>query len=622
MFSKVERTELLKTHHESVIKCALRKTLVNEEIIGDIDKLVDVTSKLINKCGLVLDRLILYCFSENIELPNLNDGNLYLQCATIGTGTTKLRKPITPIVEVWEIFKQAGYPLPDRVFGDRNSISYGCITYKTSFINSVWTNFHNRQKLHVKAWCEEYGHPKEQVNSICKWINGYDDDIDEEFFDFVAEQRAILELDVGETVTKDWRKKNVSKILYYYFYIRGDLEEWEGQTFTLAPHPAIRNASTILDTGSLFKIFVRHKWFTDGAKKTGGEKAKAKKEAANLKVKKKGAKEKNEKKPTPLESFCALASDHWKTVFKFPKPPANSIFTGLVSTDGTNISVHFYVPKQGVSQALRNYPSGKQRVIANDPGRSNIFYGVEEKDDESFETYKFTRNEYNHKAGIAKAKKKAEQWNEAIKPILNDLSENSPKTNDSNKWNNYLQIYSEYYEIFWDHFTEKKWSRQRFHLYIMKRKAVDQFFQSLTFKGSSKPKIAYGSAKFGSTGRGEVSVPTTAMYKACSRYYWIELVDEFRTTMCCAKCGDVLHKVATRKDGKLLDVRGLRWCGSTKCRKFLSRDKNAALNILACFVAEDRAEDRPEALKRKKRTPVIKPTKVIPPYPKSNTLEI
>ena len=608
MISKADRLKFSKTHNERVIKCGLWETLIDKTIIKDIDDLVNVASKLINKCGLVLDRLLLYCFLEGLDLPDLTNVNLYLQCATIGT--TKLTKPISPIKEVWELFEQAGYPLPDRVVGDRNSIAYGCITYKTNFFNSVWTNFHHRQKLHIKAWCQEYGYPEEQVNPICNWINGYNEEIDDEFIDFVIEQRAVLELNVGEMVTGDWRKKNIPKILYYYFHIREELEEWEGPTFTLAPHTTVRNASTTIDTGSLYYIFVRHVWFTSDAKKKGEETVNAKKERAKLELKKEGAKE---RKPTPYDIFCALGSDHWNTVFKFPCPPTDSIFTGLISTDGTSVSVHFYVPKQGVSAVLRSYRSDKQRIIANDPGRTNIFYGVEVNEDESIETYRFTRNEYYAKAGITKAKKKTEHWNEQIQPFLNDLSENSPKTNDPDKWATYLRIYSEYYEILWDHYTEKKWSRQRFHLYIMKRKAVDKFFQSLTFKGSPKPKIAYGAAKFNSTARNEVAVPTTSMYKACSRYYWTEPVDEFRTTMCCSGCGEVLHKVARKEgDESLRDVRGLRWCGSTKCRKFFSRDKNAALNILACFVSEE----RPEALTRKKRVPVVKPTKVIPPYPK------
>lgn len=161
MISKAERAKLSKTHNERVIKCGLQETLVDEAILKDIKDLVNVTSKLINKCGLVLDRLLLYCFLEDIELPDLNNGNLYLQCAIIGT--TDLHKPISPIKEVWELFKQAGCPLPDRVVGDRNSIAYGCITYKTNFFNSAKTNFHHRQKLYVKAWRQEYGYLKEQV---------------------------------------------------------------------------------------------------------------------------------------------------------------------------------------------------------------------------------------------------------------------------------------------------------------------------------------------------------------------------------------------------------------------------------------------------------------------------
>ena len=91
------------------------------------------------------------------------------------------------------------------------------------------------------------------------------------------------------------------------------------------------------------------------------------------------------------------------------------------------------------------------------------------------------------------------------------------------------------------------------------------------------PIIAYGAAKFPSTGRGELSAPTTSLFRACCRHFQhVVLVDEFRTSKTCSICGGDLASVKLRG----VIVRGLHWCGSTKCRRLLNRDYNAAVNIL------------------------------------------
>ena len=117
-------------------------------------------------------------------------------------------------------------------------------------------------------------------------------------------------------------------------------------------------------------------------------------------------------------------------------------------------------------------------------------------------------------------------------------------------------------------------------MYGLKRKTLDRFFQ--TMEGDIKPVIAYGAAKFNPNGKNELSAPTTFLSKRCSKHFSTILIDEYNTTKVCSCCDEKLLPVV--KEG--LEIRGLRWCGSTKCRTFLNRDLNAALNILRCFESQ------------------------------------
>ncbi len=129
-------------------------------------------------------------------------------------------------------------------------------------------------------------------------------------------------------------------------------------------------------------------------------------------------------------------------------------------------------------------------------------------------------------------------------------------------------------------------------LYMGKRSCIDRFFASIPDKNLIiKPIVAYGSADFSPTARHERSVPTVSMRKACQRHFRTFDEDEYNTTQMCCRCHQVTSKVTKVKEGEYREVRGLRWCSSTKCRKFLNRDKNAALNILRAFTSVTRPKD-------------------------------
>ena len=116
---------------------------------------------------------------------------------------------------------------------------------------------------------------------------------------------------------------------------------------------------------------------------------------------------------------------------------------------------------------------------------------------------------------------------------------------------------------------------------------------------SRQVKLAYGSAKFNPTGKGEVAVPTTQMFKECSYRFPIVLVDEYLTTKIHYETNSVLQKV----QGEPKCLRGLLWCQPDS--KFVSRDKNAALNILRCALLKPKFMNWASALSRTRSKVVV-----------------
>jgi hypothetical protein len=141
----------------------------------------------------------------------------------------------------------------------------------------------------------------------------------------------------------------------------------------------------------------------------------------------------------------------------------------------------------------------------------------------------------------------------------------------------------------WSEYLKKHWRQQRFRLYGGKKRVFAEFLNRLGPLENTV--LAYGSAKFASGGKGEMSVPTSRAFKECYCRAKHVLVDEFRTSKIHWRDNSILHIVKKRnEDGSLKTVRGLLWCNSTNQEggKFVNRDLNAAINILRCATLPSR----------------------------------
>ena len=216
--------------------------------------------------------------------------------------------------------------------------------------------------------------------------------------------------------------------------------------------------------------------------------------------------------------------------------------------------------KNDTSDDLNN-----KRVIAVDPGRTNIFYMVEKLKNGYYKSYCLSRKQYYTEAGMFRATSNSNKWNLNVKDELEELSRSSPASPASLElFMRYIKTWLSVKRALWEENTKKRWASQRFKLYGNKKKVFAKFLNKL--KPDDNTVLAFGSAKFAPGGKNELSVPTTRAFKECSYRFKIKLVCEFRTSKIYWKDDSILQRVVKKhvSTGKAVDVRGLLWCSSTK----------------------------------------------------------
>jgi hypothetical protein len=549
-----DRSEALKSRkslQETVIKVALSGHLKDIRLYPTIQKWVSIASQTMNRGSLVFNRLLLYCLENQIQLPDLNDQTLYNQCFKVGVRT--LKKNTGPIQHVWDTYFSA-FPTHETMTGDGQMYTYTSKAYMTNFRNSIKFTFEVRQKLYIRTWLRQNQLDSIWYHPIRCAVNGWDCQTEPpvEALDFIQAQRLLLgSPDVSIDLL--WIQSNLTTVLNYYYHILGYLEQIpDSKRFSLAPLHSIGSHALTIDTLILYYML----------KSTGMLEG------------------------ISLKEFTADRESYFRSVFDYRKLSKHQ-FSCLVQTDGVSIGFHFVRPKQvsGSSSSSDDvHLRENQRLIAIDPGRTNIMFGVERLSDDTLKTYKLTRKEYYFSTGMNRRKRKASKWQENIQAEEQTFSIYSPKTANGAQWDQFLGHYILVYQRLWEEKTGKKWAREKFRVFGLKKKVLDRFFH--TMDGSEAPVVLFGASKFNPSGRHELSVPTTRVSKACSQRHRTIFVDEFNTTKRCSQCDSVLSPVSKRnEDGLIREIRGLRRCSSNVCAQasFKNRDLNAALNILRCL---------------------------------------
>ena len=560
---------------EVVVKTSLPGHLREPTLLPTLERWILHASKTMHRGSLVFNRLLLHCLDNGEPLPDLHDQSLYIQCFKVGI-RNDFRKTTGPIRAVWDSYFRH-FPVDEPITGDSQMYAYTANrTYKTAFFNSLQYCFKARQAAYIRQWVKQQGLPENSWHAVRCAINGWEctDTPPESTGAFVAAQRALL--DPPPTgISFDWIQKNPNTVVLYFWTILRYLEQFpDSKKFSLAPIHRIGRHFLQIDTKIFYYLLKESKLLPAGVTES---------------------------------QYRQNKETYFQRVFRYERLHRGQ-FSFCVQTDGVSLAFHFHIPKPHPVEES----SVPDRTIAIDPGRSNLIFGVEQLPDGRVQTYRLTRKHYYTASGMNRRKAKTAAWEQRIHAEELTHGRVSPRTANSKQWDQFLENLLSVYTVLWEEKAGKKWARERFRVYGLRRKVLDRFLHRMV--GKVKPLILYGAAEFSSTARNELSAPTSALSRHCARFAPLRLVDEYNTTKVCARCDCVLSAVARQlDDGTIQEIRGLRRCSSNVCSQasFVDRDKNAALNILRCGLVEE----RPTALIRGTRNPA--PTRWVLRKPES-----
>ena len=549
-------------HDQKVVKCFLSSLLVNQDnkqqIIQVIKERVTALSKRQVIASVSLNYLIKELFHDvsldklhDVTIPDILDTTFIRQLLL---GTDDANKPVP---EIEQFYTSHPYLLqkineqPSHI-GLRNVYVAAATRFSTNVWNHLWMNIKKR----VYQFIDEYIDKDSRhavLYHIMNWTMTQEKiDIINSLSPYVLELIKIQKDILGaEQIDEKWckNKSNFNKLLRYSIFISRTTVE---KQFNIIPMSKIKNHYITIDTWSLWGIFKDVKLFDKTA-----------------------------------VTFDSLKKEHWNSFIDVSKVQGKDCkFTYTIETDGSSVCVHFERLKKEKDTVTKFKIDTKNNDYwACDPGRTNIFYMVNQKDDGTYKTLKLSRRQYYQESGICKAIRKSQKWQDVEEIKECNLSSFSSKGCKLETYKKFVDNYIENWDVLWNEYGAEKWSKQRMRLYGGKKRVFANFFNKMNSLSDKKIVVGYGSAKFSPTGKNEVAVPTSRAYKECTYRFKTVPVDEFRTSKIYHGDSTTILQTVKREDKNKV-IRGLLWYSSTieSENKFVNRDVNAAINILNCFV--------------------------------------
>jgi len=598
------------------------KSFTKKKFVAYLLGYVKTFSQSVHKGSILFNIFLLKSLKENSANLEHLDTN-HVSNTFLSVGITKIKKNF--VTDLWNTFFK-GHPFQKNTpqeISSRAFDNYGTI-YDANFHNSLWMNYKKRQSLYIKKWLKEKKleyltyFVQAQINN---WPYTPRDDeqakkeknLDEDLIEFIDEQRKELGIIDDTRVSEVWLKHQDRKIVLvkYYYKILSYLEQFDDvKLFTLAPITKVTNMYMPINSWTLYHV-LQH--FLE-------ENKILQKDTKLSVIIQKTVKENQDKM--------------WNYVFdvdKIKKMKKSSNFTFLIDIDGFGTSIHYRKTKKNPSLTEKQLDTIERnklktkdmRVIAIDPGRTNLIYGVEMIKKGEVNKYELKKSTYYQSCGMNKeAAWKKRRMDEISKEEL-IYREHSLKTTNVETYMKFIKNYLKVYNVLWKTKTSKKWLGWKFRTYCLKNKFIDTMINKMVTNdpevniGKEKKKvvIAYGAAKFNPTGKGERAGPTSWLSKQFSKKVKTVFIDEFNTTKKCCDCKKTLcavkdeitkGEIVRRKNIRLIkrkktqfivedekvdkdkahklkkvEIRGLRWCST--CRIYKNRDLNAAMNILKVF---------------------------------------
>lgn len=311
----------------------------------------------------------------------------------------------------------------------------------------------------------------------------------------------------------------------------------------------------------------------------------------------------------------------WKNLGRGCLPRSATIKT--ISTDGVGLRLCLeFIPKEEERDAtpLKSFEELKQLqnegavCIGEDRGRVRLITSVDDNNKVQMITRKAFYNAIRHKEGSAweQMRMKDTVWGTAC-------AELSKAGGFSNKnietWKASLKVYNEpetFKAVYDEQLLNKVRSQKKMRCFRRKRAFMDQSIKKLFEAALPKNKkngkhIIYGTGdgNFSSGGKGEKSVPTTAIDIAIRRvvkvhniYHKIHktMINEFHTTASCHECHKLMEKHITKFQKESFRYRKCVHCHPETNGTKRNRDVNAAKNMILLLKCALDGKERPGAL--------------------------
>jgi len=533
----------------------------------------------------------------SVVLPDILD-DTFVNQLLLGTDSAHEKTKSTIIKSYYQRHPQLMENMPARHQGDTNIYVFGATKYVTNLKNMLKMTFKKRVRKYLNEYVEvnkDQNITNEHIVLMLFKIMGWPlskqlkllPALPASLQNEVAEQRRILGNIPATGIGKGWflRNGNLINVLRYFVYLNRFKEQHGLPTFNIVPICRPKAHFITMDTLCFFGLMKDLKLVADNH-----------------------------------EAFLDddVGMKQWESQFGFRQLVGkmnSKSFTRTIDTDGVSIGFHFqrllkpgevkkgYVPEKPTN--MDDY-----RVIGIDPGRTLIIYAIEKLKDDEYRSWVLSRKQYYAESGIFAANKKVALWTVPIQAKLNILSATSSKGMDLAEHERFMAAYIDTRDALWDEYLKPRWAESRLRVYGGKKRTFANFYNSIINADKSKPVlVAYGSAKFAPTGKGEIAVPVSRAYKECASRMKTIPTDEFRSTAVHHKDDSVLQYVKRADTDK--KVRGLLWCCSTSRDgegKFVNRDRNAAINILRCLVLPQRPASLTRTADTVKLVRVVKKT--------------
>ena len=203
--------------------------------------------------------------------------------------------------------------------------------------------------------------------------------------------------------------------------------------------------------------------------------------------------------------------------------------------------------------------------------------------------------------------KKEKIDNETITEYETELSMYNRKTLSIPEFKEYIQVKNFINYTLFDFYNRNLFKKLKFSGFINKTKSEQRMMKNFERKFGRPEEVVVCFGDWEQKKQMKFKEPTKGkgIRNLFRKYrYKVFLVDEFRTSCKCSRCGGDCKKFIKRadprpfKDGTPRLVHGLLRCKNVNCARFWNRDCNGASNIYACASNALNGLKRPKHLRR------------------------